>query len=234
MEEMIMVELTQSLEDYLEAIWVIGLKKRVVRVKDLMKYFGYKVSSVNYALNVLSSKKLITHEKYGYIELTYKGSILAQKIYEKHKNLIKFFTQFLGIKEEIASKDACNIEHYLHEETYNNLVKFIEYIEITEANKKCLEGFRKFLKTGKIKVGKEDKLIKLSNLKKGQKGIIKKISGTPSIKQRLLNMGLTTGEIITVERIAPLGDPIDIIIKGYHLSLRKEEAELVLIEVINE
>ncbi len=228
------MELTQSLEDYLEAIWIISLKKKVVRVKDLMKYFGYKVSSINYALNTLSAKKLINHEKYGYIELTHKGALLAQKIYEKHKNLTKFFSQILGVKEEIASQDACNIEHYLHEETYNNLLKFIEYIEITEANKKCLEGFHRFLKTGKIKAEKEDKLIKLSDLKKGQKGIIKKINGIPSIKQRLLNMGLTPGEIITVKRIAPLGDPVDIIIKGYHLSLRKEEAELVLIEVINE
>jgi len=228
------MELTQNLEDYLEAIWIINLKKKVVRVKDLMKYFGYKVSSVNYALNALTSKKLITHEKYGYVELTYKVALLAQKIYEKHKNITKFFFYFLGIKEEIASKDACNIEHYLHEETYNRLVKFIEYIEATEANKKCLEGFHNFLKTGKIKTGKEAKLKKLSELKKGRKGIIKKINGTPFIKQRLLNMGLTPGEIITIERIAPLGDPVDIIIKGYHLSLRKEETELVLIEVINE
>ncbi len=223
-----MMELTQSLEDYLEAIWIISLKKKVVRVKDLMKHFGYKVSSVNYALNVLASKKLVEHEKYGYIDLTYKGGLIAREIYEKHKNLTKFFTQILGVTEDVASKDACNLEHYISKETYERMIKLSDYVQTIDSNVNFLEGYEKFLKN-KNKTN-NDNLILLSNLNKGEKGIIKKINAPTSIKQKLLSMGLSTNEKCTVEKTAPFGGPIEIKIKGYHLSLRKEEAQMVIIE----
>jgi len=72
----------------------------------------------------------------------------------------------------------------------------------------------------------------LISLKKGQKAQVKRITGDSVIKQRLLKMGLVPGETVKVEKIAPLGSPIDILVKGYHLSLRKEEAKWVEVEVI--
>ena len=72
----------------------------------------------------------------------------------------------------------------------------------------------------------------LTSLKKGQKGQIKQVTGNGSIKQRLLKMGLVPGETVQIEKIAPLGSPIDVRIKGYHLSLRKEEANCVEVEVL--
>jgi ferrous iron transport protein A len=74
----------------------------------------------------------------------------------------------------------------------------------------------------------------LSQLKVGQSGIIKKVNLKGAIRQRFLAMGLVTGEIIRVERIAPLGDPIDFVIKNYHLSLRKSEANEVSVAVVQE
>ena len=71
----------------------------------------------------------------------------------------------------------------------------------------------------------------LSELKRGEKGRIVKIGGTGSIRRRLLDMGLVPGSDIEMERVAPLGDPIEIKVKGYNLSLRKEEAASIQIEV---
>jgi len=70
----------------------------------------------------------------------------------------------------------------------------------------------------------------LITLKKGERAKIKKVSGNSTLRQRLLKMGLVPGELIEVERVAPLGDPIDVLIKDYHLSLRKEEARCIEIE----
>ena len=67
------MDLTESLEDYLEAIYVHLQEKKVVRVKDLMKHFNYKSSSVNTAVGQLKKKGLVDHEKYGYIDLTTEG-----------------------------------------------------------------------------------------------------------------------------------------------------------------
>lgn len=71
--------------------------------------------------------------------------------------------------------------------------------------------------------------IPLSNLKVGKKGTIEKLNFKGAIRQRLMAMGLVKGEIILVRRVAPLGDPIDFVIKGYDLSLRKAEASEILV-----
>jgi len=72
---------------------------------------------------------------------------------------------------------------------------------------------------------------KLSELKKGETGKVVKISGSGNIRQRLVDMGLVAGCSVEMQRVAPLGDPIEIKIKGYNLSLRKEEAAGVSVEV---
>ncbi|MFH1642243.1 MAG: ferrous iron transport protein A [Nanoarchaeota archaeon] len=78
-------------------------------------------------------------------------------------------------------------------------------------------------------IGKSMK-ITLNKLIKGQYAIIIKINTVGEIKRRLLDMGLVKGTSIKVERIAPLGDPIEIKVKGYMLSLRKEEAKQIEVE----
>ena len=71
----------------------------------------------------------------------------------------------------------------------------------------------------------------LNELKRGEKGTIVKIGGTGAVRRRLLDMGLVSGSDIVMERVAPLGDPIEIKVKGYNLSLRKEEAASIEVEV---
>jgi ferrous iron transport protein A len=72
----------------------------------------------------------------------------------------------------------------------------------------------------------------LSMLKPGETGKIKKIGANGPLKRRLMDMGILVGEIVMVEKIAPLGDPIEVTIKNYKLSLRKKEAEGIEVEVI--
>ena len=73
---------------------------------------------------------------------------------------------------------------------------------------------------------------KLKDLTPGQKGKVLKVNARGETNKRIVEMGVTPGVVIEVEREAPLGDPIDIKVKGYHLSLRKEEAEGIEIEVL--
>ena len=71
----------------------------------------------------------------------------------------------------------------------------------------------------------------LSELNCGEKGRIVKIGGIGSIRRRLLDMGLVSGSDIEMERVAPLGDPIEIKVKGYNLALRRQEAATIQVEV---
>jgi ferrous iron transport protein A len=73
----------------------------------------------------------------------------------------------------------------------------------------------------------------LSNLKPGQQGKILKLdSSIGPVRRRLMDMGVIPGEIIKVEKIAPMGDPIEVTVKSYNLSLRKNEAKGIEIEVM--
>jgi len=66
----------------------------------------------------------------------------------------------------------------------------------------------------------------------GQKGKILKINGRGEKFKRIADMGLTPGTIIEIEKEAPLGDPLEIIVKGYHLSLRKEDINHIFVELL--
>ena len=66
--------------------------------------------------------------------------------------------------------------------------------------------------------------VQLHLLRPGQRATITKINGAGALRRRFVEMGIVKGETILIERHAPLGDPVEYLIKGYHLALRKEEA----------
>lgn len=70
----------------------------------------------------------------------------------------------------------------------------------------------------------------LSDLLPGEKGIVKKVIGSSMIKRRIVDMGVVAGTIIEVQKFAPLGDPMEIKVKGFNLSLRKNEAAMIELE----
>ncbi|MCX7709312.1 MAG: ferrous iron transport protein A [Clostridia bacterium] len=70
----------------------------------------------------------------------------------------------------------------------------------------------------------------LKELKPGEKAVITKISGEGAVKRRLMDMGVTRGAEIMVRKVAPLGDPIEVNIRGYELTFRKAEAENIFID----
>ena len=72
----------------------------------------------------------------------------------------------------------------------------------------------------------------LAGLKPGQQGTITAIGAIGPLKRRLMDMGVLVGEPIRVVKVAPLGDPIEVTIKSYQLSLRKQEAEGIAVEVL--
>ena len=74
-------------------------------------------------------------------------------------------------------------------------------------------------------------LKKLDEFKIGETGLIKKVEGEGRLRRRLLDMGVTPGAVVYLRKKAPLGDPLEITIRGYELTLRKSEASLVVLEV---
>lgn len=71
----------------------------------------------------------------------------------------------------------------------------------------------------------------LSKLQPGERGVVTKVTGSGAIHRRIIDMGIVPGATIKVEKFAPLGDPMEIKVKGFNLSLRKMEADTIQVEV---
>ena len=74
-------------------------------------------------------------------------------------------------------------------------------------------------------------LKRLDEFKIGETGLIKKVEGEGRLRRRLFDMGVTPGATVYLRKKAPLGDPLEVTIRGYELTLRKNEAHLVILEV---
>ena len=70
----------------------------------------------------------------------------------------------------------------------------------------------------------------LKEVKVDETVTIKKITGTGPVKRRIMDMGLTKGQSVYVRKVAPLGDPVEITVRGYELSLRKADAQMIEVE----
>lgn len=71
----------------------------------------------------------------------------------------------------------------------------------------------------------------LKDVAKGKTVRVIKLNGEGAIKRRIMDMGITKGTGITVRKFAPLGDPIELTVRGYELSLRKEDAAMIEVEI---
>ena len=113
----------ESSENYLETILMLGEKLPVVRSVDIANELGFKKSSVSIAMKNLREKGHITVSDAGFITFTESGRHIAEMIYERHKLLLECLVK-LGVPEEIASEDACRVEHVISPETFEAIKKF--------------------------------------------------------------------------------------------------------------
>ncbi len=116
---------SQSLEDYLETIYILKKEKEFVRIKDIAKNRNVKLPSVTGIVKKLAKQNLVIYEKYSFIKLTPLGIKIAKEVYKKHKTLSDFFIKILKIDKKTASEDACKMEHGLSKKTLNKLIKFL-------------------------------------------------------------------------------------------------------------
>lgn len=117
--------MTQSLEDYLETIYLIISDGRIAQVRDIARSLGVTMPSVVKAIRELMKLGLAVHEPYGGVDLTVKGRRTAKGILGRHK-LLREFLMKLGVGEKMADRDACLMEHIVSAETLERIRMFTE------------------------------------------------------------------------------------------------------------
>lgn len=244
--------LTASMEDYLEAICRIIAEKEAVRPKDIARRLKIANSSVTGALHALADKRLINYAPYDVITLTATGKEAANDVIRRHEVLRDFFVKVLAVEEAEADQAACQMEHSIPKVILERFIQFAEFVEVcprggakwiagfgyhcdhsdTQENcEKCISLALEAAKKQRTQGGGKGMITaKLNDLKPGQRGKVVKVNTRGETNKRIVEMGVTPGAVVEVERVAPLGDPIEVRVKGYHLSLRKEEAAGIEVE----
>lgn len=117
--------MTQSLEDYIEVIYVLIRDRHTARVRDIASSLKVKMPSVVKAIAELKRLGLANQEPYGDVELTLKGRRTATVILNRH-NQIRDFLIKLGVSARVADKDACQMEHILSAETMDKIRDYLK------------------------------------------------------------------------------------------------------------
>ena len=119
-----MSKIFESGEMYLENILVLRTKQEHVRSIDIVNYTGYSKPSISRAIGLLRRDGMLEVDDDGHITLTEEGERRAQKIYERHRTLTEFFSM-IGVSAQVASADACKMEHDISDETFEKIKEHV-------------------------------------------------------------------------------------------------------------
>lgn len=234
--------ISDSLEDYIEAIYHIVKEKSAAKPRDLADRLRVSSASVTGALKLLAEKSLINYAPYDVITLTEKGRACAEDVARRHEVLRDFLVNIFAVEYKEADEAACAMEHSVPAPILERFVRFAEFAALcgSGGGADWVASFRAYCEKGARggagavcpgeRRGQQAPAVKLSGLKPGRRGRVLKSAVPGPAGRRLLEMGLTSGALVEVERVAPLGDPMNVKVRGYHLSLRREEAEGVTVE----
>lgn len=225
-----MMELTKSNEDYLEAIGLLAGDDGSAQVKEIAAFMKVKMPSVTSAVKQLADMGLVEYVQYAPVRLTEKGRELAQQVIDSHETIHQFLADILLLEPSRACEIACSIEHIMQPDEVARLKSLMMRI----LEHKNLFGLKKTEKTGKAGHSRhaDDGLFSLDQAKKGQNVVIVGISPTLAGINRFADMGLVPGALLTIERSAPLGDPIRVRLRDACLIFRKHEASYIMVRLV--
>jgi DtxR family Mn-dependent transcriptional regulator len=145
------IDLSASLEDYIEAIYHIIEEKLVARSKEIAARLKVSRASVTEALRALSKKGLINYAPYEAITLTDYGREVAEDVIFRHEALKRFFIEVLAIDMTIAEDGACRIEHAAPPEIISRMISFTKFMQICpRGSADIIKGFAAYCENGKL------------------------------------------------------------------------------------
>lgn len=211
--------LTESLEDYLEAIAELSATEGHAHTKEIADKLKVKMPSVTGALRQLAQMGYIVYNTHYPVTLTDKGKLIAEQVAARHKVLKKFFIDILGMFPEAATEAACHLEHLIDEDTANRFVLFSEAIE----NRIDARNLRVFLSEA-LEMGGTFRT--LNTLKSGESAVIRRIGRNVTSPEKLK---LKCGSTVTLRSIPLDKSHFHLSVDGNPLEIDLETAENIFI-----
>ena len=186
--------LTESLEDYLEAIAELTAIEGHAHTKEIARKLDVKMPSVTAAIRQLKELNYIIYKRNCPVVLTPEGQAIADDVIHRHKILKEFFSELLGLSNDKASDTACRLEHVVDADTIRRFLVFLEAIE----NRSDAERLRIFLSEAMSLLATEENydLRPLSNCKAGDVVIIEKFGRNLGEADKL---GIAVGDIVAID-----------------------------------
>lgn len=239
-------KLTASQEDYLEAIWALIRSEGVARVSDIAGHLSVSMPSVTGALKTLAKRGLVEYKPHRYVTLSDRGTALAERVTARHGILRRFLTDILEVGESLAEANACRIEHAVDQDVAQRLGCFVEFLTEDGRLEDWARAFRDFCaerRDSHVCVGckaadagepggveKPTPATTLAQVKPGRRARIVRVGGRTVAG--LLEIGLTRTAEVSVLRTGRMGDPIEVEVDGQQLSLGKDEADGIEVEIL--
>jgi DtxR family Mn-dependent transcriptional regulator len=230
---------SESLEEYLEAIFHFNEKGELAKNSELAKRLKVAPPSVTQMVQKLADEGYVDYTPYKGTILTGKGMAIAQNVVRKHRLLERFLHDTLGFGKDRVHDEACRMEHSLSDEAALALCRVLDKPERCPDDEKLIpfcplevedcddcEAFRP--------VDSLRFMTQLSNLKPSEKGIVVHIRAGTTAQQRLLDMGLTRGTEVEVINSAPFNGPIEICVRDTSVAIGRGLASHVIVKLLDE
>lgn len=214
------MEISSSLEDYLEAIAEIIQDNEFAHTKDIAERLGVSMPSVSNALQALSLRNLIRYQPHVPVSLTRKGLELANVIRHRHQVMKCFFSDILKLDEQEADATACKIEHVL---TEKSMARFLALTEAISTRQDC-RRLREFLAEQMPAIGNQAPLLSLDQLQMGEEAEIISLPDNKQEQQKCTELGLLPGTMVRCEGRKPFNNELLLFrVKDRSLALRESE-----------
>lgn len=233
-----------NIEEYLEILYKLGPDKEVVSTSQISEKLKIAPASVTQMLKKLDNLGYVEYSPYKGAVLTDNGLQIAKKVTRKHRLLERFLCDVLKIKSHKIHDQACEMEHTLSDDAERALCHLLEQPNKCPGDSVIPECDLKFTSCEEClerkevdveEVGKRNQnLIPIIDLKDHKKGKVSFIRGDYKVIRRLLDMGITIGAIINVIKVAPLGGPVEVAVRGSKLALGHDIASNVFVEAIDD
>jgi DtxR family Mn-dependent transcriptional regulator len=215
-------EITAVTEEYLECIYRLQEKSGAARTSDIVKMLGVVPGTVTNTVERLEKDGFLTHSPYKGVKLTEKGRKIALQVIRRHRLSERLLVDILHIKWEEVHDAACKLEHGITSEIIKPLEKALKH------PKTCPHGNPIPTACGGII---EEKSMPLTELAKGKKGMIIKITEEQvDLLQYLSKLGLVPGVLVTILDKAPFGGPITVKVGSTRHALSRQTASIIQVK----
>jgi DtxR family transcriptional regulator, Mn-dependent transcriptional regulator len=137
--------LSESLQDYLEAVYMLIQRDRVARMKEIAAMLGVGKSSATGAIQLLAGRGLVHYGRYQYVTLTEQGQTLGRYLVRRHGVLKRFLVDVLDVADAEAERVGCKMEHAIRGEVLDRFVQYMDFLERRPlADGSWAESFRRF------------------------------------------------------------------------------------------